>query len=176
MKHAPLPKSRSRTPRPRAAGVVAGRHRREGTRAAGKPSRGVVRSFAELRRARSPDERHALVVGASIPSAIVVEASEALGVPQSEVIDALRMRGATFYRWLQKGQPIAPDKNEPLVRLAEFAELAAGAFGDEAKGRRWLAAPNAALGGAAPLRLLASAYGAERVRRALSVIEYGGVA
>jgi putative toxin-antitoxin system antitoxin component (TIGR02293 family) len=136
----------------------------------------VVRSFAELRRARSPDERHALVVSASIPSAIVVQASEALGVPQGEVIDALGMRGATFYRWLQRGQPIAPEKNEALVRLAEFAELAAGAFGDEAKGKRWLAGPNAALGGATPLSLLASSYGAERVRRALSVIEYGGVA
>lgn len=72
--------------------------------------------------------------------------------------------------------PFAPEKNEALVRLAEFADLAAGAFGDEAKGKRWLTAPNAALAGATPLSLLASSYGAERVRRALSVIEYGGVA
>jgi len=135
-----------------------------------------VASFAALRRARSPDERHHLVTGASIPSAIVVQASEALGVPQSAVIDALGMREATFYRWLQKGQPIAPERNEPLVRLAEFAELAGEAFGDEAKGNRWLTAPNTALGGATPLSLLTSSYGAERVRRALSVIEYGGVA
>jgi putative toxin-antitoxin system antitoxin component (TIGR02293 family) len=136
----------------------------------------VVRSFAQLRRVRSPDERHELVVNASIPAQIVVQASEALGVPQGEVIDALGLRGATFYRWLRRGQPIAPEKNEPLVRLAEFTELAGVAFGDEAKGKRWLTAPNTALGGAAPLSLLGTAYGAERVRRALAVIEYGGVA
>jgi putative toxin-antitoxin system antitoxin component (TIGR02293 family) len=115
-------------------------------------------------------------MNASIPAQIVVQASEVLGVPQGELIDALGMRGATFYRWLQKGQAIAPEKNEPLVRLAEFTELASVAFGDETKGKRWLAAPNSALGGAAPLSLLGTAYGAERVRRALSVIEYGGVA
>lgn len=136
----------------------------------------VVRSFAQLRALRSADERHGLVVSASIPSRIVVEASEALDVPQGRVIDALGLREATFYRWLQSGQPIAPEKNEQLVRLAEFAELAASAFGDEEKGKRWLTEPNVALGGATPLNLLESSYGAERVRQALSVIEYGGVA
>ena len=136
----------------------------------------MVRSFAQLRTLRSADERHGLVVNARIPSGIVVEASEALGVPQGKVIDALGLREATFYRWLQSGQPIAPEKNEQVVRLAEFTELAASAFGDEEKGKRWLTEPNVALGGAAPLSLLESAYGAERIRRALSVIEYGGVA
>jgi putative toxin-antitoxin system antitoxin component (TIGR02293 family) len=161
---------------PRATRRPSDRLRRKRGRAAARPASGVVRSFAQLRHLQSPDERHDLVVNGRIPAQIVVQASEALGVPQGEVIDALGMRGATFYRWLQKGQPIAPEKNEQLVRLAEFAELAGSAFGDEAKGRRWLTAPNTALGGAAPLGLLGSAYGAERVRRALAVIEYGGVA
>ena len=67
-------------------------------------------------------------------------------------------------------------KKERLVRLAEFTELAAKAFGDEAKGKRWLTRPNAALGGATPLSLLESSYGAERVRQALAVIEHGGAA
>ncbi len=171
MKPHPLPRTAPRTTR-LPADRLRGKTRRAGARA----TRGVVRSFAQLRRAQSPDERHDLVVNASIPAEIVVQASEALGVPQGEVIDALGLRGATFYRWLQKGRPIAPEKNEQLVRLAEFTELAGVAFGDEMKGRRWLTAPNTALGGAAPLRLLGTAYGAERVRRALSVIEYGGVA
>jgi len=136
----------------------------------------VVRSFAQLRSARSADERHELVVNVVIPSKVVVQASEELGVPQGKVIDALGLREATFYRWLQKGQPIAAEKNEQIVRLAEFTELAASAFGDDAKGKRWLTRPNAALGGATPLGLLESSYGAERVRQALSVIEYGGAA
>ena len=49
-------------------------------------------------------------------------------------------------------------------------------LGDEDKGKRWLTRPNAALGGATPLNMLESSYGAERVRQALSVIEHGGVA
>ncbi len=136
----------------------------------------VVRSFAQLRAVRSAEERHGLVLGASIPSRVVVEASAALAVPQSRVLDALGLREATFYRRLQAGKPIAAEKNERLVRLAEFAGLAASAFGDEEKGGRWLTVPNIALGGAAPLDMLGSSYGAERVRQALSVIEYGGVA
>lgn len=139
-------------------------------------AKGVVHSFAQLRTVRSAAERHSLVLNASIPSRIVVEASEALDVPQAKVIDALGLREGTFYRWLQSGQPIAPEKNEQVVRLAEFTELAARAFGAEAKGKRWLSESNVALGGATPLSLLASSYGAERVRQALSIIEYGGVA
>jgi len=162
----------SGTGRARAAGPG-----RAGVRVRRLPSaKGVVRSFAQLRTMRSADERHALVVGARIPSRIVVEASEALDVPQAKVIDALGLREATFYRWLQSGQPIAPEKNELVVRLAEFTELAARAFGAEAKGKRWLSESNVALSGATPLSLLESSYGAERVRQALSVIEYGGVA
>lgn len=164
----------SGTGRARGAGAGPGR---AGVRVRRLPSaKDVVRSFAQLRTVRSADERHALVVGARIPSRIVVEASEALDIPQGRVIDALGLREATFYRWLQSGQPIAPEKNELIVRLAEFTELAARAFGAEAKGKRWLSESNVALSGATPLSLLESSYGAERVRQALSVIEYGGVA
>lgn len=171
MKPHAAPKMGSRTTRPHSD-----RPRRARVRAAFRQARGAVRSFAQLLRVQSPDERHDLAVNASIPARVVVQASEALGVPQGAVIEALGLRGATFYRWLQKGQSIAPEKNEPLVRLAEFVELARAALGDEGKGRRWLTAPNAALGGVTPLSLLGSAYGAERVRRALTVVEYGGVA
>ena len=167
MKRDPLPKTATAATRPTAS--------RRARRAA-TPAKHAVRSFAQLRSARSADERHALVVNVAIPSRVVVQASEALGVPQGKIIDALGLREATFYRWLQKGQPIAAEKNEQVVRLAEFTELAASAFGDEEKGRRWLTRPNAALGGATPLSMLESSYAAERVRQALSVIEHGGVA
>lgn len=58
---------------------------RAGVRVRCIPSaKGAVRSFAQLRTVRSADERHALVVGARIPSKILVEASEALDVPATE--------------------------------------------------------------------------------------------
>lgn len=62
------------------------------------------------------------------------------------------------------------------MRLAQFAHLAEEAFGDRERGAKWLVARNAALAGERPLDLLATSYGRDIVRRALVVIEYGGVA
>ncbi len=61
-------------------------------------------------------------------------------------------------------------------QLAQVTLEAERAFGDRAKAMRWLRKPNRILGGETPLDLIATAAGIARVRYALGLVEYGGVA
>jgi putative toxin-antitoxin system antitoxin component (TIGR02293 family) len=67
-------------------------------------------------------------------------------------------------------------EGDRTVRLATVTSEAAKAFGDLGKALRWLRKPNRVLSGNKPLDLLATEPGTALVRKALGLVEYGGVA
>jgi putative toxin-antitoxin system antitoxin component (TIGR02293 family) len=126
--------------------------------------------------ARSAEERLALLRAGNIPAGVIQEAGEELQIPTTTLAVALGIPRSTLHQWTADNAALPNALAEVTMRLAEFAWLSREAFGDRDLGSKWLATRNAALAGERPLDLLATSYGGDIVRRALAVIEYGGVA
>ncbi len=140
------------------------------------PAKRIAVSFRDLMSARSAEERLALLRAGNIPAGVIQEAGEELQVPTTTLASALGIPRSTLHQWKADNAPLPSPLAEATMRLAEFTRLSREAFGDRDLGAKWLATRNAALAGERPLDLLATSYGGDIVRRALAVIEYGGVA
>lgn len=140
------------------------------------PAKIIAVSFRDLMSARSAEERLALLRAGNIPAGVIHEAGEELQIPTTTLASALGIPRSTLHQWTADNAPLPNPSAEATMRLAEFARLSREAFGDRDLGARWLVTRNAALAGERPLDLLATSYGGDIVRRALAVIEYGGVA
>jgi putative toxin-antitoxin system antitoxin component (TIGR02293 family) len=66
-----------------------------------------------------------------------------------------------------------PDESDRLLRLARVFARARQVFDDGESAARWMALPNRALGGVAPLTLLDTDIGVDQVREELGRIEHG---
>lgn len=110
-----------------------------------------------------------------LPARAIDEAVAYLEVSQKDLLAALRIPISTYHRRLAASETLTSPETEKVVRLAEIARLAESAFGDAAAARQWLLMENLALG-APPLSLIDTEAGAGQVRRALGIIEHGGVA
>ena len=110
-----------------------------------------------------------------LPARALDEAVAYMEISQKDLLAALRIPISTYHRRIAAGETLSSPETEKVVRLAEIARLAENAFGDSASAREWLVMPNLALG-APPISLIDTEAGAAQVRRALAVIEHGGVA
>ena len=69
---------------------------------------------------------------------------------------------------------LRPDESDRLVRAARVYAQAVDLFeGDETQARRWLTAPQPALGGATPVRYAATEVGAREVEALVGRLEHG---
>ena len=62
---------------------------------------------------------------------------------------------------------------EKIFSLADLYSYGYSVFEDKSNFNRWIEAPNKALGGEAPIRLLDTLYGVEEVKHLVGRIEYG---
>lgn len=62
---------------------------------------------------------------------------------------------------------------EKIFALADLYSYGYSVFEDKPNFNRWIEAPNKALGGEAPIRLLDTLYGVEEVKHLVGRIEYG---
>lgn len=129
---------------------------------------------AIVARALEPDEVIE-TVRQGLPARAIDEAVAYMEISQKDLLTALRIPISTYHRRLAAGETLSAPETEKVVRLAEIARLAERAFGDARAARDWLVMQNLALG-ASPLSLIDTDAGAGQVRRALAVIEHGGVA
>ncbi|HWK89712.1 MAG TPA: antitoxin Xre/MbcA/ParS toxin-binding domain-containing protein [Longimicrobium sp.] len=72
-----------------------------------------------------------------------------------------------------KLQRLTPEQSDRVARTAGIAALAQRVFGDAGSARDWLLAPNPALGGETPLRMLRTGSGGRLVEAVLIRIEHG---
>ncbi|WP_293994238.1 type II RES/Xre toxin-antitoxin system antitoxin [Sphaerotilus sp.] len=66
-----------------------------------------------------------------------------------------------------------PQESDRLYRLTRAVELATEVLGDADKARRWLKAPNRALGGEVPFDLLDTDIGAHQIEDVLVRLNHG---
>ena len=91
-----------------------------------------------------------------------LRAADILDVPQRVLADIIGVSAATISRAARGGAPLDPDgKPGELAKLwvRVFRSLDAIVGSNDTAARTWLAAPNAAFGGARPLDRLRSAEG-----------------
>ena len=74
---------------------------------------------------------------------------------------------------LEQRAHLSRSDSDLLYRIARTIVYAVSVFGETDYAVQWLKAPNEALGGAAPLNLIATVEGDELVRTELGAVEHG---
>ena len=95
-----------------------------------------------------------------------------LSVPEAATM--LHMPPRTLARRRQS-RKLDADESDRLYRVARVAAQAYAVFGEEDKAATWLARPNRALNGDAPIHILDTDVGARQVEDILGRIEHGVV-
>jgi putative toxin-antitoxin system antitoxin component (TIGR02293 family) len=99
--------------------------------------------------------------------------ARALALPLAQIAETARIAPRTLTRRREEGRFDA-DESERLVRLGRLVDLAVQLFeGDLPGARRWLAAPQPALGGRTPLELSRTEVGAREVEALIGRLEHG---
>lgn len=111
-------------------------------------------------------------VESGLPYAALAALTARFGLPRAEVAAAARIPLRTLAR-RKRERKLHPDESDRLVRLARVAAEAARVLGDDRKAGGWLGDDNIALGGARPIDLVRTDFGARQVEDVLGRIEFG---
>ena len=103
---------------------------------------------------------------------VVNEISAYAQIDVEKLLPALGFSARTLARKREKGQPLDPNQADRAARLARIIGLAESILGSKEAAGRWLQKENRVLG-RAPLSLLDTDVGAERVEEILMRLEYG---
>ncbi|MFN2386218.1 MAG: antitoxin Xre/MbcA/ParS toxin-binding domain-containing protein, partial [Thermoanaerobaculia bacterium] len=93
-------------------------------------------------------------------------------IASDEMVKILNIPGRTLAR-RKREKRFEADESDRLLRLGRVAALAEETLGSRQKAARWLRAPNRALGGEVPLRLLDTDPGSRRTEDELFRISHG---
>ncbi|MFW5968038.1 MAG: antitoxin Xre/MbcA/ParS toxin-binding domain-containing protein [Persicimonas sp.] len=96
-----------------------------------------------------------------------------LQVSQEELASALGVTRQTLIRNKRRGKLLSPRLSDQVHRVARVTRKALQVFDDRESAVGWLKDDNATLGGRAPLRLLDTDAGVEKVEHLLGRIEWG---
>lgn len=114
----------------------------------------------------------AAAVREGLPFTAIQSLARGSGVPVEAVVQALRIPARTLARRRASGQ-LTADESDRLSRLARTVALALAVLGERERASAWLATPNRALGGAAPLTLVDTDIGVTQVEEVLQRIQHG---
>lgn len=111
----------------------------------------------------------------TISAKVLSQAVAFLGVPQVDLLGAMKIPVSSFHRKLSGNLSLSSDETERVLRLADITRLATEAFGDAEAASAWLQTKNLALAEQSPLSMLDTDVGTSQVRRVLAVVNCGGV-
>jgi putative toxin-antitoxin system antitoxin component (TIGR02293 family) len=128
-----------------------------------------------LRETVTSDLQLAQLVRAGLPAQALDHVMDELSPAVAAQAEIYRVVGSarTLQRKRTARKPLSADESDRLARLARLVVRAEEALGSVHAAHRWLAKPNRALGGAAPLHLLDSDAGTLAVAQVLGRIEHG---
>jgi putative toxin-antitoxin system antitoxin component (TIGR02293 family) len=160
-----------------------GRHGRDRGPAAGQPegkTRQVLRRGAVARGSvqagvntgKQLSERIAKV-REGYPLTELDHVAQLLGVERSQLAKLLGVTVRTLQRKAGTAERLGPAASDRLARIQRIHELAIHVLGESAKASRWLTSTSRPLGGVAPLQLLDTDLGTQRVQQELREIEFG---
>ena len=96
-----------------------------------------------------------------------------MGIPMKAMAEQLQIKFRTLLRRKAEGR-LHPDESDRVLRASRLFSHAVELFdGNEEAARRWLLAPQRALGGAVPLEFARSEVGAREVERIIGRLEHG---
>lgn len=130
----------------------------------------ALRMLDEMREEDGPARLQA-AVRAGLPVALVDEVVAA-GLVSAAELDRLAVSRKTLAHRRGLGR-LSPEQSDRLMRLLRVIAQARETFGGIDKAARWLRRPSRPLDGAAPLDLLDTDLGAQRVGRLLGWIDHG---
>jgi putative toxin-antitoxin system antitoxin component (TIGR02293 family) len=108
-----------------------------------------------------------------LPIASLSAAVEALGVPEKQVLTALRISRRTVARRKTTSGRLTANESERVLRLSRAIAAATDVLGSRENAASWLQGRNLALGGISPLSLLDTEFGLQQVLDVLGRIEFG---
>lgn len=112
------------------------------------------------------------VIREGIRAPAIESIRDAVHLSQTELAQALGIPERTLARRKREGI-LNSEESSKLLRLARVISRASEVLDDSVAAIDWLKAPNAALGGNAPLSLLDTDVGAESVLDTLGRVEHG---
>ncbi len=108
-----------------------------------------------------------------VPFEALARLQRNLELSQIDLLDVVQIPQRTLTRRKREGR-LKPDETDRLLRAGRLFGRAIELFGGEpAAARRWLATPQAVLGGAAPWELARTEVGAREVEAVIGRIEHG---
>jgi len=113
------------------------------------------------------------VLERGLPSSALGEIATALGLPKARIIKALKLVLRTMTEREKKHERFSPAESERLYRIVRARSLAREIFSSDAAVAEWLGAPDRSLGGRAPLEMLATDLGAQKVEGLLRAMIHG---
>ena len=108
-----------------------------------------------------------------LPSSALGEIATALGLPKGRIIKALKLVLRTMTEREKKHERFSTAESERLYRIVRARSLAREIFSSDAAVAGWLGAPDRSLGGRAPLEMLATDLGAQKVESLLRAMIHG---
>jgi putative toxin-antitoxin system antitoxin component (TIGR02293 family) len=113
------------------------------------------------------------VLERGLPSSALGEIAAALGLPKARIIKALKLVLRTMTEREKKNERFSTAESERLYRIVRARSLAREIFSSDAAVAEWLGAPDRSLGGRAPLEMLATDLGAQKVESLLRAMIHG---
>ena len=119
------------------------------------------------------------VLGREIDSDLELDDAVAEGLPSkslSHLMTVVQLSAIVPQRTLMDAKTrerLTPELSDKLARVARLFSLATETLGTEEKARTWLARPNRALGGKAPLELARRSSGSLLVEQVLGRLAHG---
>lgn len=108
-----------------------------------------------------------------LPLAALDEMAELLNVDRAQLAEVLDTSMRTLQRKAENDGRLGPAASDRLARIRRIHELATHVLGEQQKASRWLTSESRALGGEAPLQMLDTDIGTQRVQQELREIEFG---
>ena len=113
------------------------------------------------------------VLERGLPSSALGEIAAALGLPKARIIKALKLVLRTMTEREKKHERFSTAESERLYRIVRVRSLAREIVSSDAAVAEWLGAADRSLGGRAPLEMLATDLGAQKVENLLRAMIRG---
>ena len=110
-----------------------------------------------------------------LPTGKLIQMAQLLSVDRAVLLRILGVSERTIQRKHVLSERLSPAASDRLSRVDRIYTLAVEVLGDGEKAAKWLKRPSRALANEAPLKLLDTDAGTQRVERELRQIQYGFV-
>lgn len=108
-----------------------------------------------------------------LPSRALAEIARVLGLPKARIVEGLKLVQRTVTEREKTRSRFSAVESERLFRVVRVRALARETFATDAAVAQWMNLPDRSLGNRAPLEMLATDLGAQKVESLLRAMMHG---